>query len=244
MQPDTNKETNTEDSVTSINAQAPFNNAYEVSATPAGPDDVSRLDNSYDVPARPMEQGPTPLQPVVVDSYNQITPIEPAVIAQRDTTSAAIFGVNPQPVMQVLSPRGVEYVFLTISLFTAAIGLTSGLLASLNGQIKYTTLSFPSALLIVGLPIFGWLFLRLKKAELREPSAALDASKRRSTQSIQIITFVVTLFSLIGLVAAIFAKMGGQLSTSLGKIVLDILVLLIIFGGILAYYWHDEHRGI
>jgi hypothetical protein len=243
MQPDTNKETNTEDSVTSINAQAPFNNAYEIPATPAGPDDVSRLGNSYDVPARPIEQGSAPAQPVV-DSYNQITPIEPAVIARRDTTPAATFGVNPQPVVQVLSPRGVEYVFLTISLFTAAIGLTSGLLASLNGQIKYTTLSFPSALLIVGLPIFGWLFLRLKKAELREPSAALDASKRRSTQSIQIITFVVTLFSLIGLVAAIFAKMGGQLSTSLGKIVLDILVLLIIFGGILAYYWHDEHRGI
>jgi hypothetical protein len=37
--------------------------------------------------------------------------------------------------------------------------------------------------------------------------------------------------------------MGGQLGTSLGKIVLDILVLLIIFGGILAYYWHDEHKG-
>lgn len=171
-----------------------------------------------------------------------VTPIAPAPLPVAADNSSTSMPLNPQPVVQVLSPRGVEYVFLTITLFTAAIGLTSALLACVNGGLNFTALSFPAALLIVGLPVFAWLFLRLKKAELNDPSAALDASKRRSTQSIQIISFVVTLFSLIGLVSSVFAKMGGQLGSSLGKIVLDILVLLIIFGSILAYYWHDEHR--
>jgi hypothetical protein len=243
MQPDTNDKTSAEDSANNLKAPAPYNNVYEAPITSTVRDDASQSHDAYQTSPRPVDQWAKPEQSSVVDSNIVMTSAEPAAIAGRAPASVAAFGVNPQPVVQVLSPRGVEYVFLTISLFTAAIGLTSGLLAGLNGQLNFATLSFPSALLIVGLPIFGWLFLRLKKAELIDPSAALDASKRRSTQSIQIITFVVTLFSLIGLVAAIFAKMGGQLGTSLGKIVLDILVLLIIFGGILAYYWHDEHKG-
>lgn len=151
--------------------------------------------------------------------------------------------LNPQAVVQVLSPRGVEYVFLTISLFTAAFGLASALISTVNGQFGYATLSFPVALLLVGLPVFAALFLRLKKAELNNPDLALDPSKRRSTQVTQVICFVICLFSLIGLVVAIFSKIGGQLHTSVGKILLDVGVLLLVFGAILFYYWRDEHQN-
>jgi hypothetical protein len=146
-------------------------------------------------------------------------------------------------VVQVLSPRGVEYVFLTISLLSGALGLIIALLSLVNGETSFAVLSFPVSLLIVSLPIFAWLFLRLKDAELRNPALRLDASKRRSTQFIQIVSFMTSFFSLIGLLTAIFAKISGNFDGSMIKAFANVLVLVVVSGGILAYYWHDEHRS-
>jgi hypothetical protein len=148
----------------------------------------------------------------------------------------------PQPVVQVLSPRGVEYVFLTIALFTGAIGLISALLALVNGKADFSVLAFPVAILLVTVPVFTWLFLRLKQAELTDPSLASDASKRRSTQFTQIVAFITCLFTLIGLVSAIFGKLSSNYNGSMVKVLLDVLVILLVAGGILAYYWADEHK--
>jgi hypothetical protein len=155
---------------------------------------------------------------------------------------AAANSVVPQPVVQVLSPRGVEYVFLTIALFTGAIGLISVLIALVNGKADFSVLAFPVAILLVTVPVFTWLFLRLKQAELNDPSLASDASKRRSTQFTQIIAFIVCLFTLIGLVSAIFGKLSSNYNGSMVKVLLDVLVILLVAGGILAYYWADEHK--
>jgi hypothetical protein len=149
----------------------------------------------------------------------------------------------PQPVVRVLSPRGVEYVFMTVALVIGAIGLISALLSVVNGKMSFSSLSFPVAMLLVAVPIFGWLFLRLKNTELADPTLALDASKRRSTQFIQIASFVTCFFTLIGFLAALFAKMGGEYDGSLVKLILDVVILLAVAGGILYYYWKDEHRA-
>jgi len=151
--------------------------------------------------------------------------------------------VNPSAVVQVLSPMGVEYVFMTISLFTAAGGLTAALIALVNGKMGFDVLAFPTALLIVSVPVFALLFLHAKKRELGQPALRQDPSKRRSTQFTQIVSFLVCLFTLVGLVSAIFMKLGGQSHDSLLHIALDCLVLLVVFGGMLAYYWRDEHAG-
>ena len=161
-----------------------------------------------------------------------------------ETLSSPQNGINPQPVVHVLSPRGVEYVFLTIALFTAAIGMTSILLSLVNGKTDFAVLSFPVAVLVVSLPVFSWLFLRLKQAELLNPSLQLDASKRRSTQFTQIVTFLVVFFTSIGFLTAIFAKMAGQYDGSPIKLILDVAVILGVSGGILFYYWRDEHKLI
>jgi len=150
---------------------------------------------------------------------------------------------RPVPVVQVLSPVGVEYVFMIISLVTAAIGLTAALLAMVNGKFDFTVLAFPAALLVTGVPVFAFLFLRLKKLELRNPALKLDPSKRRTTQATQIISFIVSMFTVVGLIFAILAKLGGQSDVSIGKAILDALCVLVVAGGILAYYWHDEHKG-
>jgi hypothetical protein len=148
----------------------------------------------------------------------------------------------PQPVVNVLSSRGVEYVFMTITLFGGALGLAFGLLALVNGAILLPVLAVPAALLIVSVPIFARLFLRLKEAELRDPQLRLDPSKRRSTQFIQIVSFLVCFITLIGFVALLFAKVGGEYNGSLSAMILDPIIILAIAGGILGYYWHDEHR--
>lgn len=151
--------------------------------------------------------------------------------------------LRPVPVVRVLSPVGVEYVFLVFALISGAIGLASVLISLVNGKLDFSVLAFPAAMLLVSVPIFAYLFLRLKKLEILQPNLRLDPSKRRSTQFIQIVSFITCLFTLIGLVYAIFAKMGGQSSVSIGKAILDAICVLVVAGGILAYYWRDEHQG-
>lgn len=153
-------------------------------------------------------------------------------------------GIVPVPVVRVLSPRGVEYVFLIIALFTSAIALGSILISLVNGQYGFSVLSYPVAGLVVALPVFALLFLRQKKAELNDPSLKLDASKRRSTQFTQIVSFVISFFTLIGFIGIIFANLGGSFKSSMVKTFLDVLVVEVIAGGILFYYWRDEHAKV
>ena len=178
--------------------------------------------------------------PMAAPIFTSPSPEPPVAPDQPPAAS----GVVPQAVVRVLSPRGVEYVFLTIALLTGAIGLTSALISLVNGKTDFNVLEFPAATLLVSIPIFAWLFLRLKKAELLNPSLKLDPSKRRSTQFTQIVSFIITFFTLIGFVSIVFAKMAGQYGGSLVKVLLDVLVILLVVGGILVYYWRDEHRPV
>jgi len=158
--------------------------------------------------------------------------------------SARTDALAPQPVVKVLSPIGVEYVFLTVTLFVAAVALASALIVLVNGAAGFASLAFPAAALIVAVPVFAAIFLHLKKLELQDPQLKLDPSKRRSTQATQIISFVVCLFTLIGFFSAAFAAMGGgsEAGVTIGKAALDSLCVLVVAGGILFYYWRDEHK--
>lgn len=167
------------------------------------------------------------------ESVAVISPVGPVALGDA---------ANPLAVVQVLSPVGVEYVFMTISLFAVAGGLTAALLSLVNGKTDFTVLAFPTALLLISLPLFALLFLRTKRQELLRPALRQDPSKRRSTQFTQIVSFIISMFTLVGLVFSAFTKLGGQSSVPIGKAVLDGSVLLVVFGGMLAYYWWDEHR--
>lgn len=199
-------------------------------------------EHATDGPPPPLPVMPTP-SPFEPASFSPPPPPPPQLAAPSFDAQPQP-GVVPVPVVQVLSPRGVEYAFLTIALFTGAIGLGSALISMVNGKFDFNVMAFPVALLVVALPVFAWLFLRLKNAELRDPSLRLDASKRRSTQLIQIISFVISFFTLIGFVSIIFAKLSGNYDGSIFKVLLDVLVVIGVAGGILAYYWRDEHRMV
>lgn len=228
---------------------APIATAWSMPETPAPPA-VSEPVVAASAP-QPQYSAPQPVvsytepeftAPTPTPQFSAPTPIKTYAIPADQSIGASV-DLNPQPVVHVLSPRGVEYVFLTIALFTGTIGLITALVSLVNGQFGFDVLSFPVSLLIVAVPVFSWLFLRLKNAELRDPSLALDASKRRSTQVIQIVMFMVCFFTLIGFVGTVMASMSGALSTSLVKIVLDVLSILVVAGGVLFYYWRDEHKS-
>ena len=158
---------------------------------------------------------------------------------------------NPIAVVQTLSTRGVEYYLMLIALAASAVSL--GLvLHSIAGELLTDAsayafaagmMSFASASLIVSLPIFIFLFLRLKKAELLNPRLRLDPSRRRGVQITLILTFIVGLFSAIGYVFTFFNAGYGGLDAgyNIGLTIADLVITAVIVGGIFAYYWIDSH---
>jgi hypothetical protein len=167
-------------------------------------------------------------------------PAETSNVESPTQTASSL--IRPTPVVRVLSPIGIEYVFLTITLFTGAIACTAALIALVNGKTDFSVLAFPTAVLIVTIPVFALLFLRLKKMETDRPELRVDPSKRRSTQFTQIVAFIACLFTLIGFIFDIFSKIGGQSGPSIVKAGLDTVCVLLVAGSILAYYFYDEHK--
>lgn len=150
---------------------------------------------------------------------------------------------DPVPVVQVLSIRGVEYLMMTLALWFVAAALMWALLALVNGRTGFEILAFPISMMLVSSPLFAFFYIRLRKAELENPALRTEPSKRRLSQITQVITYLICLFNLIGFVYVIMTKIGGTGEVSIGKAALNVSVVLAISGGILAYYWFDEHKG-
>ncbi len=151
---------------------------------------------------------------------------------------------QPIAVVKVLSVRGVEYGMMTIVLWAGAITLAWIILNMLNGSKGFNYVVVPTSALIVCVPVFGWFFFRLKRAELANPSLRFDPSKRRWSQITQIIAYTAVLLNLIYFVYIVLQHTSGGSGTSIGKALVNLLVILVIAGGILVYYWFDEHRLI
>lgn len=150
--------------------------------------------------------------------------------------------IDPTPVVKVLSTRGLEYALMTFALWFAADALAAILIVLINAGANFSDLAFPLSVLIVTLPAFSWLFIRLRRAELMNPALKLEASKRRFSQITQIFTFLAVLFSFVGLVYGLLAKMGGDYNGSLVNLLLNLIVVIVVAGGIFWYYWTDEHK--
>lgn len=146
------------------------------------------------------------------------------------------------PVTRVLSVRGVEYAMMTIALWFSATGLAWVLLNTLNGSAKFDFLVVPISVLITTLPVFGILFIRLKRAELANPALRMESSKRRCSQLTQVLAFLALLINGTVFVYNVLQKINDNSEVSIGKSLLNLAIIVVIAGGILAYYWFDEHR--
>lgn len=148
----------------------------------------------------------------------------------------------PVPVVRVLSVRGVEYGMMTIALWISATTLAWVALNMLNGSKGFSYVVVPTSALVVTVPVFGWLFMRLKRAELINSELRLDPSKRRWSQTTQMLAYLACLINLIFFVYTLLQHFSADKPKPIGKSVINLLVILVIAGGILAYYWADEHR--
>lgn len=185
-----------------------------------------------------------PAPPPVLDAGPSGTPARGRIEAS-DTPQA------PVAVVSQLTTRGLEYTIMFLALGVTAIALgtvlhdTIDTVTGMPGDLSEVA-SFAAAALIVALPIFSVLFLRLKKAELAEPAIRNDASRRRAVQLTLIISFLWGLGRLIFYIFSLInGSGGGEVWGSNADPIANALHTLVtvgIAGGIFAYYWHDEHR--
>jgi hypothetical protein len=151
---------------------------------------------------------------------------------------------KPIPVLEVLSVRGVEYGMMTIVLWIGALTLGWVILNFINGSRGFNYVVVPTSALVVCVPIFSWFFLRLKRAELADPGLRFDPSKRRWSQITQILAYTAVLVNLIYFVYTLLQHASSTKGPSVSKAAANLVVILVIAGGVLFYYWRDEHRLI
>jgi len=151
---------------------------------------------------------------------------------------------RPVPVVKVLSVRGIEYAMMSLFLWAGAAALIWLLVSLVLGGNSFAMMAFPVSLLLVSLPGFAWLFLRLRKAELANPAMRLEASKRRYSQITQIVAFLACFSNIVTAVYVLMSKVGGEDGAPVGKTLGSTAIVLVVAGGILAYYWRDEHKLI
>lgn len=204
----------------------PFNNPYHQGPVATVP------------PPQPQPpSSPQPWQPQVPPP-----PPPPSQPPVSEARLSAPVSDEPVPVVRVLSVRGVEYAMMSIALWFATTGLIWVVLNIINGSGNFNFLIVPLSVLITSLPIFTLLFIRLKRAELANPSLRLEPSKRRLSQMTQVLAFLACLINITVFVYSVLQKINGTAGYSIGKSSLSLLVVLAVAGGILVYYWFDEHR--
>ena len=194
-------------------------------------------------------------QPEMVDSalsgkINDAPPPPPPAPSQTAPASP------PVAVVQTFTTRGLEYVIMFISLWVTATSIAFLLHNIVNtafGNVDdyLDTAPIATASLIVALPIFTVLFIRLKKAEKENPEIMNDPSRKRAVQLTLVVTFIVGLWNIIWYLYS-FLNAGNAVDTYAGSAtslnpVGDLIHTLIsvgIAGSIFAYYWREEHRKV
>jgi len=147
----------------------------------------------------------------------------------------------PVPVVQVLSVSGLEYAMQTLMLAGWSISLVSLATSLINGSREFTTLTYPLSVLLVTLPLFAWLFIRLRRQEAANPAQKLEASRRRFAQLTQLVSFVVSVVTLISLVYYLMQIISNEQTGSVWKHVASYLVILVVAKAIFLYYWFENH---
>ena len=185
------------------------------------------------------------------DNNTLLMPPPPPGIHTAATMPAGLQNASPIAVIQQRTTKGLEYTIMFLALGITAISLGQllhSLVDSSFGANSSSGLStYASSAILVALPIFAILFLRLKKAENANPTIRTDASRRHAVQLTLIVTFIWGIFRLTTYVYSLLNGGGGDSylgtdNTSGVANFLHTITTLVIAGGIFAYYWIDEHR--
>ena len=163
------------------------------------------------------------------------------------TTKTAVPSSNQEltVVSGGFSVRGFEYLiyYITMGLSAFSIAALLHLVADeLYGSrsIYQESQSFWVAMLIVTLPVFLTLMIRLRKAELKTPEIKKDSTRRRATQLMLLITFLVGIGRIIGFVFNIIG--GGTSEDPITEELLHTLITVSTAGLIFFPLWLED-RG-
>ena len=185
------------------------------------------------------------------DDTAMMMPPPPPGITSIQNLPSGYQNARPIAVIQQRTTKGLEYtiMFLALGITAVSLGqLLHSLVDSSFGASSSNGLSsYASSAILVALPIFALLFLRLKKAEYSDPTIRVDSSRRHAIQLTLIISFIWGIYRLTTYVYSLLNGGGGGSylgsdNTSGVANLLHTLITLIIAGGIFAYYWIDEHR--
>lgn len=144
--------------------------------------------------------------------------------------------------------RSVAYVFSAITLLTVAVNLTIVLIAWANSAftdngISFDVIAFPAAALVVALPVFTGLLMDLERAELKNPRLKSSPYKKYSAQFVKFVALVTCFFTLIALVFGIFLHAAANSDGGwLPRLFTDVLIILAVAGGVLAFAIMSDHR--
>jgi hypothetical protein len=181
-----------------------------------------------------------------------IVPMAPGHGAASPNGMANVSVVNQEPVavVQNMTTRGIEYSIMFLSLWISAVSfggllhdMIDALMGDTNGKYAHVGGIVAITALLVCLPIFSLLFIRLKSAEFDEPALRRDQSRRKSIQTTLLASFIIGILNVIAIVYIIIS--GGSDSdsgTDVFALMLHVMVTVAICGGIFAYYWRDIHR--
>lgn len=168
---------------------------------------------------------------------------------------------HPIAVVEVYSSHGIEYLIMLISLGVVAVSLSSLLNAIVDlattksaGLIGTLFNPYAEAALIVGFPVFAYLFLRLEAREETDTTFLADVSRRRGIQLTLIISFLIAISELIGYIGSLLSSGSDSGSSgvfsplatpgngsSWGVNFLHAFINLAIAGTIFGYFWYKLH---
>ncbi len=174
-------------------------------------------------------------------NHNDAPPPPPSATTTMPTQSA------PVTVVATRSTQGLEYLIMFISLWVAATSLAFLLHGTVDGLFNNTgsleeVLPLASTAILVTLPIFSLMFLRLKRSEQKNPNERNDPSRKNAIHLTLIVTFLLGLYNVI---TYLYGFMGGHqdYETHVSPIadLLHTVITLGITGSIFTYYWRDQH---
>lgn len=192
-----------------------------------------------------VEQAMQGIDPLIVPK-----PPSPAGASSPGLSSnVAVTNQTPVPVVQNLTTRGIEYKIMFFALWISAIafgGLLHDFIDSFSDSSSYPHIGglFGITALVVCLPIFAYLFIRLKTAEFNDNSLRRDQSRKSAIQGTLIFSFLIGVGNLIGMVYLLLSSgdSGVGSDVNIGSLIAHTFITILICGSIFGYYWKDIHR--
>ena len=162
--------------------------------------------------------------------------------ARKRSRSGAASKTAVRPLPQPDLVGSIAYPLLLVSLLITGVAFGSVIVLFINGVNDIAAQAVPLGLLVIGLPVTGYLMYNTARREARQPGLRHSWAKRLSAQIGQIMSFIAGLLAAAALVSALLLQLGNS-GFSLLHAVLDAGCVFLTATAIFVYYWSDNGEG-